>query len=914
MGQSSSQLEAPPAEENAEVASMGKKRRHKSKKGKGKSADDVPMDEDTDGAKALLQLRGEIIGDKRAPYFVDPSREAVPHSGHLHTDNAVERHSRKSLKGKKRDKQKSTRKGAPKHPFDLPISENMNTQEAQSSPLPSTPPRQMIPSIESSEHLQRSHSAHALDDVSTDDEAVAQFEQEYGKASDAATAAPDEDEETQSQQLSLASHQVGLEMLEFDDYDLYAQKSKKRKRHTTPPPDESYDDQSRLLDEKGQHILDADVDFEAFDKLFGIDLNFADPYAPFQVDDMLIDPELHSMSQLRPAINLSALAQMDNAAPRRQKKQEASNGILKPSKRRRVIELHDGNVTNVSYQHPISESYDQENVQDNVLPGYEDSQRGKSLGVGSPSMETLAHKSLEYMGNTSKSKKAKGRMTKGDLAGNSANGSSGGKERRETIHGDDYKPGKGGQWTNAEALKLDRFRENFCEANNITVWQFNDRVQSTIRGNNEVKVIFDEIKELFPYRPGLSVQKFCRRRYHNFPARGSWSADDDDMLRNAVAEKGSQWKIIGQLLDRMGEDCRDRYRNYILNAENRNHEQWTEEEVRELGTVALGLAEDMREDRRAAKRAIYGDDIAMSDSDSDQLEEDLKTMDFQAVSDRMGGRRSRLQCSTKWKQLERQMSRDTLKSMIDGRGIEGRRLEPKKNPWRWKKSQRKVVNMQAGDMHALVQAILDSGVPTEGNIPWKALGDDKLRAMWNSTDKRAAWAQMKKDVPDHEFLGYREITSQLLMKIEDKGDQFERRWDPEVDGYVGDSEPRRRSKRRDSAANEGEPRRQHRLGTKKSLKARRVKSTEFVQDSDEEDGAHNDSELRRQNGSNTLPGLPDDEEEDDASEALVSTITDEDRRPIEDDAEEDDDAVDSLFDESISPQLAKKVQLLRGAA
>lgn len=44
------------------------------------------------------------------------------------------------------------------------------------------------------------------------------------------------------------------------------------------------------------------------------------------------------------------------------------------------------------------------------------------------------------------------------------------------------------------------------------------------------------------------------------PAQGKWSAEDDERLRQLVAEKGSTWKEIAPALGRMPLACRDRWK------------------------------------------------------------------------------------------------------------------------------------------------------------------------------------------------------------------------------------------------------------------------------------------------------------------------------------------------------------------
>ncbi|KAK4690381.1 hypothetical protein P7C71_g6394, partial [Lecanoromycetidae sp. Uapishka_2] len=476
-------------------------------------------------------------------------------------------------------------------------------------------------------------------------------------------------------------------------------------------------------------------------------------------------------------------------------------------------------------------------MQDQVLPGFEDSQRQTSPELGSPFMESLAFQGLEYMSDKAQPM-ATQRKNKGGALNpqakqlNSKNG-------EDTEHSRREKFGKGGPFTDAEATKLDAFRDAYCEANDMTTTQFNSRIQSTMRGNAEILALFNEIQDVLPYRPRMSIQRFCRRRYHNFTACGTWTSDDDEMLRKTVAEKGKQWKIIGNLIDRRAEDCRDRYRNYILNAENRNHEAWTPEEVRRLCSAVMESMKAMKDARRQERTESFGDSAALTDSDSDLEVEDMKAINWQVISDRMEGQRSRLQCSAKWRQLEKQEKDDVAQSILDQRGLEGRRLYPTKNPWRMKNAAKNAAKMKAGDKYVLVQAVLDCGVPAEGNIPWKALGDKDLRATWNSTAKKAAWSRMKQDVPNSQSMNYCDVASHLLTKIEHEcAESLEERWDSKLHGDMSARKPRNLKRSKGQKADRGEMTtnsEEKERKARKSYKEWQPKSNELVQDSDDGD-------------------------------------------------------------------------------
>ena len=77
------------------------------------------------------------------------------------------------------------------------------------------------------------------------------------------------------------------------------------------------------------------------------------------------------------------------------------------------------------------------------------------------------------------------------------------------------------------------------------------------------------IYKVFSYRSVSSVYKHVRRKFHIFDVRAKWTKSDDEQLKQLTLTYPSKWTQIGELMGRMPEDCRDRYRNYLVVGENR---------------------------------------------------------------------------------------------------------------------------------------------------------------------------------------------------------------------------------------------------------------------------------------------------------------------------------------------------------
>ena len=836
----SSQPQFPSAEASAtKYQRKGKDKKGRLKKSKRRSAVmERPMDqEEEESARALMQISNAKVQHSRAPYY--EGNDAV--SAQLEAESSPIRPPtepvRKS-KGRKTNVRRGTKKRARDiyEIYDFTGNEERSNGVGQYPDLPSTPPGQ-IDRSSPSPYRPTIPPLNALDEIPTDDDDVAAYE-EYAKdtASADPPGLPDHDMFSFSQQPpnSLDRDEVGEGMhaphqLPANVYTLpqSAEKlrKKKRKRRT--------DDQEvkeNFAHEQGQHI--SQFNPETIDDFLKFDMSSANLFCEREGDDMPIDPELHSMNALPPSTDLRNLDDEDLNILQKNWRDSGRHGSSQPRKRRRLEELQGANTTDLPYMSPYSFQHDQENIQDQVLPGYEDMQKQASSGSNSPFRENGSHEDTDLSSDGAQVEKSARREEK------SRNRKSGPKKARGTNQkGDEVERAKkekaenGGAFSAAEGLQLDAFRDNHCEANDWTISQFNNLIQSTMRGNAQVKALFDEIHDILPYRPRMSVQKFCRRRFHNF-TRGTWSADEEEMLKQAVAQKGKAWKEIGDSLGRMPEDCRDRWRNYVVNSEHRNREKWTDAEVVNLCTAILECMQLMKQDRLRAREE--GEDVPESGTESDQEVEDMKHINWQSVSDRMGehgGGRSRLQCNFKWGQLKKREQAEYLRAIKDSRGIEKKKSTPVKNPWRMKLACKKIGNMKTGDIYALLQAVADLDVPEEGNIPWKSLGDDELRATWTSTEKRVAWSSVKEKVTGYEFLDYRNVANELLSQMINEGaDDVNERWNPDLHGDVSAKKPRKKRK-------PGKPRdkgkeREEIDPTNGYLQ----RSNEFVYDSDAVDG------------------------------------------------------------------------------
>ena len=486
-----------------------------------------------------------------------------------------------------------------------------------------------------------------------------------------------------------------------------------------------------------------------------------------QGDGLPIDPKLHTIGALTPSINFDSL-------------DESGTDFLLATqpqihrKRRRVVRGQDTAAEGHGYGNAYNVDDIRSDLGDQATQGLGVERSQLSGELDGPCIEDADMGALQRQTNSNRK-----RSTKSDGA------TSGGKYG---FNAD-------------EITMLDNFRHQYCRANDMPLPAFNHFIQSNIRANEQVVSIFNAIQDLFPERSRSSVQRFCRRRYHNFHARGVWTPEEDAELKAAVALKGTSWKVIGEELGRFSEDCRDRYRNYLApSAEHRNKDAWTETEVINLSHSILECMQRMKHERQRKKGESAGHPVPISDSDSDQEAEDLKLINWQTVSDLMGSygtARSRIQCSFKWGKIKEADRGRYLKEIKEAkrnlRNLESGNYTANnmKNStgWRLKAASKQVQNMKSGDKYDLLNAILNSAASKEENIPWRLIGDDAFRQRWSFSERKAGWFMMKKEVEGSEHMDYRQVVHQLLAGLLANG--VTERWNIDVHGLVDGSPVKR---------------------------------------------------------------------------------------------------------------------------
>lgn len=264
-----------------------------------------------------------------------------------------------------------------------------------------------------------------------------------------------------------------------------------------------------------------------------------------------------------------------------------------------------------------------------------------------------------------------------------------------------------------EIAIVDNFIQGYCQLNNLNRAQICERVWAVHKPKDN---FWEHLSRVLPYRSRASVYKHVRRQYHVFTVRAKWTKEEDSQLMKHVEQSNANWRRIGEAMNRMPEDCRDRWRNYLKCGDNRSKNQWSEDEENMLKGIIL----DMHASQAAAEKAL--------------------TINWTLVSEKMNGARSRIQCRYKWNKL---VKRD-LVVRIAAMGLLTK-------IW-------------------LLNRLLHANVHNLGAINWEYLAQsyysehkqEKDKSTWSASDFKVAFERLHNSVRDHKNLPLHSVITKLL--------------------------------------------------------------------------------------------------------------------------------------------------------
>ncbi|KAI1396185.1 hypothetical protein F4819DRAFT_476073 [Hypoxylon fuscum] len=295
-----------------------------------------------------------------------------------------------------------------------------------------------------------------------------------------------------------------------------------------------------------------------------------------------------------------------------------------------------------------------------------------------------------------------------------------------------------GPFSEFELRNITQAVERWREDHNLTQAQVNDLIQGNPR---EVKSndFWSRIVATCPNRRRQKVINQCRRKFHNFVARGAWTPEQHEELTTLFERYGNKYAIIGKEINRHPEDVRDRVRNYVVCGDNRRVDPWDQEEEDNLERIVDTALQTIR-----VQKANGG----LSESEPDD-----KLIDWQLVSEQMRRTRSRLQCMQKWKLIIRQ-------KQAGAGSIDGGEVLPVDQII--EKARDEADAMTYRERYNIVKAIRSHKVNVDSRIPWAKMRSKQLGDQWTRPTIMLAWYRLKLSVPDWKIMTVPEITKQLL--------------------------------------------------------------------------------------------------------------------------------------------------------
>ncbi|KAK4457487.1 hypothetical protein QBC42DRAFT_144505, partial [Cladorrhinum samala] len=291
-----------------------------------------------------------------------------------------------------------------------------------------------------------------------------------------------------------------------------------------------------------------------------------------------------------------------------------------------------------------------------------------------------------------------------------------------------------GKMLESEVKKIKQAVAKFRENEGLTQTEVNTIIQENPQrktGSKDARDVHQKLWSMVvdacPSRPRKKLILWCRKNFHNFVARGKWTAEQDDELDEMVKAHGKSWVLIGGLINRHPDDVRDRYRNYLICRETAKQDYWTVEEEEQLTAAVEKAIKKIQENLdREGKRDVTAEEL----------------VSWGLISDEMGRTRSRLQCQEKWKRLsmaEPMKDRDNVVTLLPAGN----------NGWRIKKARRDLRRFTALDKNKLVRAVRDSGAIHERDISWKDIVNDTFEKKYERQALVVVWGRLKQSVPDY---------------------------------------------------------------------------------------------------------------------------------------------------------------------
>ncbi|PQE19351.1 Myb transcription factor protein [Rutstroemia sp. NJR-2017a BVV2] len=302
-----------------------------------------------------------------------------------------------------------------------------------------------------------------------------------------------------------------------------------------------------------------------------------------------------------------------------------------------------------------------------------------------------------------------------------------------------------GKLSQGDTVRVSAAVEAYRNVTDMTQQTLNEIIQGNAL-SEAGKKLWDFIMDEVPDLPKRNVQSWTRRAFHNYAARGTWTPEQDEELREAFERNPKKWAIIGAELNRLPDDCRDRWRNY-LSVTNLALGPWQQGEERQLREAVKKCIDLIHEDRRGKREFEHDDDDSYHEKD----------IDWMKVSELMDSSRSHLQCYRKWNRIKTKEQATTDDLMLENIVMD--------DSWGKLKSAQDGAKLRAHEKLQFLQAIRDSGHSKEKDIDWKKI-DEQLDRNHEVMELRICLRGLKQNIPGHEKMKLQNVIARLIAAFE----------------------------------------------------------------------------------------------------------------------------------------------------
>ncbi|KAK8206847.1 hypothetical protein M8818_004682 [Zalaria obscura] len=322
-----------------------------------------------------------------------------------------------------------------------------------------------------------------------------------------------------------------------------------------------------------------------------------------------------------------------------------------------------------------------------------------------------------------------------------------------------------GPFSQTEIALVERTIDEYRAEHGFGRQRMNDKIQdkSDKTLNRE---LWNSLRDALPNRDRKSIQRFCRRRFHNLDT-GEWTPEQDQLLQDAQAERPNKWTYVGAKVGRLAEDCRDRWVNHLSSLQVRNNGVWTQEE------------------ESALENAIRECLAALEDSGM-EIDPDMPPeswISWSTVANKLGNRRNRLQCRMKYMKMSNKegynLGRTPTGTPFASRRVSVSSAEAE-NPPRGSTQNRidedALARHQAllpGDMYRMVQEIqaaVDTGHLAGKRAFWAQVTRKAGDSPWTTPDRKLVYKRLRRELRERgveEEEGFEGIVEAMLRYLEE---------------------------------------------------------------------------------------------------------------------------------------------------